>query len=46
MKKERIKRYSQSFKQQVVREYEAGTNIYQLRQKFRTVVVHIQTAEG
>ena len=34
MKKEPIKRYSQSFRQQVVREYEAGANIYQLRQKY------------
>ena len=34
MKKEPIKRYSQAFKQQVVREYEAGTSIYKLRQKY------------
>jgi transposase-like protein len=34
MKKEPVKRYSQSFKQQAVREYEAGTSIYQLRQKY------------
>lgn len=34
MKKEPIKRYSQAFKQQVVREYEAGTSIYRLQQKY------------
>lgn len=34
MQKEPIKRYSQSFKQQVVREYEAGANINSLRQKY------------
>ena len=34
MKKEPFKRYSQAFKQQVVREYEKGTSIYQLRQKY------------
>lgn len=34
MKKEPIKRYSQAFKQQVVREYEAGMSIYKLRQKY------------
>lgn len=34
MKKEPIRRYSQAFKQQVVREYEAGESIYRLRQKY------------
>lgn len=34
MKKEPIKRYSQAFKQQVVREYEAGASIYSLLQKY------------
>lgn len=34
MKKESIKRYSQAFKQQVVREYEAGASIYSLQQKY------------
>ena len=34
MKKEPIKRYSQAFKQQVVREYEAGASVYSLRQKY------------
>jgi len=34
MKKEQVKRYSQSFKQQVVREYEAGASIYKLQQKY------------
>lgn len=34
MAKEPIKRYSQAFKQQVVREYEAGASIYSLRQKY------------
>jgi transposase-like protein len=34
MKKEPIKRYSQAFKRQVVRDYESGTSIYQLRQKY------------
>lgn len=34
MIKEPIKRYSQAFKQQVVREYEAGASIYRLRQKY------------
>lgn len=28
------KRYSEAFKQEVVREYEAGTTIYRLRQKY------------
>ena len=32
--KEPVKRYSQAFKQQVVREYEAGASIYSLRQKY------------
>lgn len=34
MKKEAIKRYSQAFKQQVVREYEGGASLYRLRQKY------------
>jgi transposase-like protein len=34
MKKEPVKRYSQAFKQQVIREYEAGTSIYNLLQKY------------
>ncbi len=34
MKKEPVKRYSQAFKRQVVREYEAGASIYKLRQKY------------
>lgn len=34
MKKESIRRYSQAFKQQVVREYEAGASNYSLRQKY------------
>lgn len=34
MEKETIKRYSQAFKQQVVREYETGTSIYTLLQKY------------
>ncbi len=34
MKKETVRRYSQAFKQQVVREYESGTSIYKLQQKY------------
>lgn len=34
MIKEPIKRYSQAFKQQVVREYERGASIYNLQQKY------------
>lgn len=34
MNKEPIKRYSQAFKQQVVREYEAGASAHSLRQKY------------
>lgn len=34
MSKEPIKRYTQAFKQQVVREYEAGASAYSLRQKY------------
>lgn len=34
MKKEPVKRYSQAFKQQIVREYEAGASIYNLQQKY------------
>ena len=34
MDKEPIKRYSQAFKQQVVREYETGASTYRLVQKY------------
>ena len=34
MKKEPIRRYSQAFKQQVVREYEGGASVYSLQQKY------------
>ena len=34
MKKETIKRYSQAFKQQVVREYESGSSSYYLVRKY------------
>jgi transposase-like protein len=34
MKKEPVKRYSQAFKQQVIREYEAGASITSLRQTY------------
>lgn len=34
MKKETVRRYSLAFKQQVVREYEAGASIYSLRDKY------------
>ena len=34
MKKESVRRYSQAFKQQVVREYEAGASVYKLQQKY------------
>lgn len=34
MEKEPVKRYSQAFKQQVVREYEAGASVYSLLQKY------------
>jgi len=34
MKKEPVIRYSQAFKQQVVREYESGASIYRLLQKY------------
>ena len=34
MIKEPIKRYSQAFRQQVVREYEAGASVNSLRQKY------------
>ncbi len=34
MQKETVRRYSQAFKQQVVREYESGASIYKLRQKY------------
>ena len=32
--KEPVRRYSQAFKQQVVREYETGASIYQLLEKY------------
>jgi len=34
MEKRTVKRYSQAFRQQVVREYEAGSSIYALQQKY------------
>jgi transposase-like protein len=34
MSKERVRRYSQAFKQQVVREYEAGRSAWELQQKY------------
>ena len=34
MSKQMIKRYSEAFKQQVVREYESGASLYELRQKY------------
>jgi len=34
MSKETVKRYSESFRQQVVREYEEGTSIEDLRKKY------------
>jgi len=34
MKKEPVKRYSQAFRRQVVREYEAGASVYALQQKY------------
>jgi len=34
MQKEMVRRYSQAFKQQVVREYEKGESIYRLMQKY------------
>ena len=34
MKKEMVKRYSQAFRKQVVREYETGTSINKLQQKY------------
>ena len=34
MKKEMVKRYSQAFRQQVVREYENGANVNSLKQKY------------
>ena len=34
MQKESVRRYSQSFKQQVVSEYETGSSIYSLMQKY------------
>jgi transposase-like protein len=48
MKKEVVRRYSQAFKQQVVREYEAGASVNSLMQKYgigghRTVPRWIKT---
>lgn len=34
MKKEKVKRYSQAFRQQVVREYENGASVSSLKQKY------------
>ena len=34
MEKEIVKRYSQAFKQQVVKEYEAGASVSRLRRKY------------
>ena len=34
MKKETVKRYSQAFRQQVVREYEKGVSVHSLQQKY------------
>jgi len=34
MKKEYVKRYSQAFKQKIVREYEAGASAYSLAQQY------------
>ena len=34
LEKEPIKRYSQAFKQMIVREYEAGTSVYALLNKY------------
>jgi transposase-like protein len=34
MEKVKIRRYSEAFKKQVVREYESGASAYQLRQKY------------
>ena len=34
MRKETVRRYSQAFKQQVVKEYEAGASVYSLLQKY------------
>ena len=34
MQKNTVKRYSQAFKQQVVREYEDGASVYKLLQKY------------
>ena len=35
MIKKQVKRYSQAFKQQVVREYEAGESVKRLRERYR-----------
>lgn len=34
MQKQIVKRYSQAFKMQIVREYEAGSSLYSLRNKY------------
>ena len=34
MEKEIVKRYSEAFKQQVVKEYEGGASVYSLRRKY------------
>ena len=34
MSQERMKRYSQALKQQIVQEYEAGSSAYELQQKY------------
>jgi transposase len=34
MEKDKVRRYSQAFKQQVVREYEGGASLYSLLQKY------------
>lgn len=34
MQKKKVKRYSEAFKQQVVKEYEAGESIYKLQKKY------------
>jgi transposase-like protein len=34
MKKEKVKRYSEAFKQQVVKEYEAGESVNKLKKKY------------
>lgn len=34
MEKEKVKRYSEAFRQQVVKEYEAGESVYKLKKKY------------